>query len=382
MQVEVIILALSFALCGTFPWHQTPSGQEARPRADPCPSADLIAPCECWEEEELPGVASLMCEEVDGAHALDTVFLQDFPNPNLMSLTVARSNLGHLPQDIFHGKTFQSVRLTGGGVSSLAPAALDNSRETLTQFFVNDNQLTNFSLQDLHLFPHVNALYLSNNQLLSIDALVGMPEQATLSAFFVSQNYLTSLHPDVFKSVPGIGSLRLDNNRLTHLSPRLFYPLYQLQVLTLYDNTLLQLGTGDLWFSTPILRSLDLRNNGPGLLWEADVFRGVGFDTKVDLANNRFHKLEYDVFGPVLKNVSTFFGFVSFVGNYLTCDCSVLWLVMDEALQRHAYSATCKNFTYVDDLDRDAMVAECATGPMVRGNGDGADSENGEDNDL
>nr|XP_027214341.1 leucine-rich repeat-containing protein 15-like [Penaeus vannamei] len=279
-----------------------------------------------------------------------------------MSLTVARSNLGHLPQDIFHGKTFQSVRLTGGGVSSLAPAALDNSRETLTQFFVNDNQLTNFSLQDLHLFPHVNALYLSNNQLLSIDALVGMPEQATLSAFFVSQNYLTSLHPDVFKSVPGIGSLRLDNNRLTHLSPRLFYPLYQLQVLTLYDNTLLQLGTGDLWFSTPILRSLDLRNNGPGLLWEADVFRGVGFDTKVDLANNRFHKLEYDVFGPVLKNVSTFFGFVSFVGNYLTCDCSVLWLVMDEALQRHAYSATCKNFTYVDDLDRDAMVRN-AHGP-------------------
>ncbi|XP_047494508.1 leucine-rich repeat-containing protein 15-like [Penaeus chinensis] len=374
MQLEVIILALSFALCGTFPWHLPYTGQEANPRADPCPSADLILPCECFEEEENAGVPSMRCENVADAHVLDTVFLQDFPNPNLMSFTVSHSSLGYLHQDIFHGKTFQNIRLTGGGVSSLAPGVLDNSRETLTRFFVNDNHLTNFSLQDLHLFPHVDALYLSNNQLLSIDALVGMPEQSTLSAFYVSRNYITSLHPDVFKSVPGISSLRLDNNRLTYLSPRLFYPLYKLEVLSIYENTILQLGTGDLWFSTPVLRSLDLRSNGPGLLWEADVFRGVGFDTKVDLANNRFHKLEYDVFGPVLKNVSTFYGFVNFVGNYLTCDCSVLWLVMDETLQGHAYSAMCKNFTYVDDLDRNVMMEECATGPMVNGR-DGEDGD-------
>ncbi|XP_042880516.1 leucine-rich repeat-containing protein 15-like [Penaeus japonicus] len=364
MRYEALVLALSVTLCGTSPWHHR--GQEvAFPRADPCPPADHIVPCDCWEDESVPGAASMRCENVASAEVLDTVFLQDFPNPNLMSFTVSRSSLGHLHRDIFHGKTFKNIRLTGGGVSSMDTGVLDNSRETLARLFVNDNHLKNFSLQDLHLFPHVDALYLSNNQLLSLDALVGMPEQTTLSAFFVGDNYITALHPDVFKSVPGISALRLENNRLTHLSPKVFYPLYRLETLSLYDNTILQLGTGDLWFSTPILRSLDLRNNGPGLTWEADVFRGVGFDTKVDLGNNRFHKLEYDVFGPLLRNVSTKYGFVNFVGNFLTCDCSVLWLVMDEGLQRHAYSATCKNFTYVDDLDQSTMMQECATGPMV-----------------
>ncbi|XP_071551259.1 uncharacterized protein [Panulirus ornatus] len=275
-------------------------------REGACVDPDAIWPCEC---HETGSEVDITCYGLASSDMLDRALIPEYKFNNMTKLTSMYSKLGHLHKDILHGKTFEVLELVSSSLVSVADGAFDGCRERLVRLGLTTNSLKTFPFKDLPLFPRLETLSLGGNELETIDDLVGLPE-LPITVLYLGNNQISSLHPDVFVSVPRLSVLELNGNNLTSLPPEVFMPLNELQILYVYKNNFKHLATGTFWFSTPILRSLDVRNCHIETVGR-DVFRGVDYSTKVDLGNNKFTSMLYDVFWPVLHNVSTRYGWLS-----------------------------------------------------------------------
>ncbi|KAG7166215.1 putative Leucine-rich repeat-containing protein 15-like 2 [Homarus americanus] len=65
------------------------------------------------------------------------------------------------------------------------------------------------------------------------------------------------------------------------------------------------------------------------------------------------------MFGPLLYNISLYFGYIDFWFNRIACDCDILWFLSEPSLDDHLIYGRCKNGTFISNIDVDELEAEC-----------------------
>ncbi|NXC39238.1 AGRA2 protein, partial [Penelope pileata] len=112
----------------------------------------------------------------------------------------------------------------------------------------------------------------------------------------------------------------LSNNKITVLQNGSFFGLRALEKLDLKNNLISTVQPGA-FLGLPELKRLDLSNNRIGCL-SAGVFQGLSSLLRLNMSGNIFSSLPPDVFDelPSLKAVD-------FATEYLTCDCSLRWVL-------------------------------------------------------
>ncbi|XP_066978393.1 leucine-rich repeat-containing protein let-4-like isoform X2 [Macrobrachium rosenbergii] len=223
---------------------------------DGCVPGQLIWPCSCSTSGE--GDVSITCRNAQGPDLIHKALIPNYPRPNLQILNIAKSNVGRLPKDILHGKTFEEMNLYGSGIRGIEEGAFAGCQDTLRLIRLNSNHLQSFNFSELVNFPLLEMIALSDNQLTSIEGFVGLPT-LPLTTLYIGKNLIKSLPSDVFISLENLGVLDLSYNDISFIPQGVFLPLKQLEVIYLQGNKLGHISTGAFWFSTPILRSLDIR---------------------------------------------------------------------------------------------------------------------------
>ena len=78
----------------------------------PCPSTEIIAPCECYLNGDSSNI-EIVCKDVTDISEIRRVFSNDFPIPNLSSILILvedhdlwrNSSSVSIPKNIFYDKT-------------------------------------------------------------------------------------------------------------------------------------------------------------------------------------------------------------------------------------------------------------------------------------
>lgn len=220
-----------------------------------CPDSFLIDPCTCKVEPEGP---HLFCDYLPSLKSLTDIFSRRFPSGDaLHQLTLTRSKLAPLPNDVFHGKSFQIIELSANRYISFDESKiLSSSQKTLRSLSIDqDTEDWNFNFANVANFAALTDLRVSGYNLKFIGSASKMPILTGLSL----KSYLMMAPPQL-ADLPALQALDLDGNTIQTLSQHDFASVPSLKQVFLGHNKLVKINTSSIALHGP-MQVIDLSSN-------------------------------------------------------------------------------------------------------------------------
>ena len=364
MELYPVILLCFLLSCGA-------SASSSRSlRAVQCPDSFLITPCVCSLSNNL---LNLTCSDLPTLKTLVDIFGRTFPTNELHRLTVTRSQLGSLPNDIFNGKSFEIIEFINNQVVSFENSQIFVSSKarlkTLKIVHDSDNwsmSLNNFAgfnvleylevggyagvltggLSDL---PALTELILRTEKITSLPSLASLP---ALEVLDFDGSTLQSLPSGSFSNVPTVKSLYLGHNKIAEIVSGNIALGGPLEVVDLSANLITSVQTN------PITgESYCTHNNG--LKSDFLVFLGMSSSTTLNLVGNYITQLPESVFQPIVDLFSQGSGQLLVDGNPMECGCEVAWIIINSEYLSHVPDGRCVNGTKFVNLNPAYYVNNC-----------------------
>ena len=131
-------------------------------KAVQCPDSFLITPCVCT----LTGSQiDFVCSNLASLQSLGDIFARTFPTNELNKITIKKSQLGALPNDVFKGKSFSVIEFVDNYQVSFESKTIFSSSKTFLTSLVVRQETDNWSFD----LTNVDGFNLLNSLEVSVD---------------------------------------------------------------------------------------------------------------------------------------------------------------------------------------------------------------------
>ena len=219
-----------------------------------CPDAVLISPCAC----KLTGnQVDLTCTGILSLQSLSDIFGRTFPTTDMHSIIITESQLGPLPNDVFKGKSFETIKFSNNQLTSFVnPTIFSSSKARLTSLILDqDADDWTFNFANVQGFDLLTSMQIIGYNLL----LSGTLSSTSLTELQIQSDLITSL--PAFGSLPNLSLLDLDGNTIESLPVNTFSGMNSLTEVYIGHNKLVSLPAGTVTLTSPAITIVDLSSN-------------------------------------------------------------------------------------------------------------------------
>jgi len=320
-------------------------------RAVQCPESFLITPCVCSLSNNL---LNLTCSDLPTLKTLIDIFGRTFPTNELHRLTVTRSQLGSLPNDIFNGKSFEIIEFINNQVVSFENSQIFVSSKARLKALkiVHDSDNWSMSLNNFAGFNMLEYLEVGGYAGVLTGGLSDLPALAEL---ILRTEKITSL-PSL-ASLPALKLLDFDGSTLQSLPSGSFSNVPTVKSLYLGHNKIAEIVSGNIALAGP-LEVVDLSANLITSV-QANPITGMSSSTTLNLVGNYITQLPESVFQPIVDLFSQGTGQLLVDGNPMECGCEVAWIIINTEYLSHVPDGRCVNGTKFVNLNPAFYVNNC-----------------------
>jgi len=360
----------------------------------PCPSAEIIAPCECFLNGDSSNI-EIVCKDITDISEIRRVFSNDFPIPNLSSILILvedhdlwrNSSSVSIPKNIFYDKTAKEIWI-GLKIKHVHDQAFENTAVHLERLLFSGPGLAGetlplkeFPMYVLEQLPNLRTFIIQDSNLKDYTFQWETPQGNTrylsnlflpnLEYFELTAGQLETI-PKMF-TAPNLKELRLSSNPIVSIEPFAFEHLESLEILNLSglgsSQLLTTLETDVLTLTSKNFTGLKMNNFGSLSVLHPSFITNLQSYTILDFLNDNIAHIPQETFGDIFNTLSQGSGHVIVGGNPILCDCDIKWIIEDPTIlsaidypgweSKSINRPRCTDGTLLADIDLDVLNELC-----------------------
>ncbi|KAK3100348.1 hypothetical protein FSP39_018535 [Pinctada imbricata] len=266
-------------------------------------------------------IQSMAFEGLPSLEVLDLTYnyLEEIPSAilrlsNLKSLFVGGNSIFTIKNNSFVGMILEKLVLDYNEIYEIEANAFSGLESNLKKLEFHGNYIPNIPSSALRRLKNLTFLKISKNNIQKIDkdAFVGMQ---SLQMLELDNNAIKFDNQSFVSLSDSLDTLLLRDTRLTYFPANELAPLRRLQTLDLSFNRIGPIMDADV--SKLNLRTLILTNNNISVI-SPRTFKNLKQPIELDLDNNVISDVSF-----VMRAQPCSFSYVDLIGNPLTCDCDL-----------------------------------------------------------
>ncbi|CAG2103310.1 unnamed protein product [Medioppia subpectinata] len=228
-------------------------------------------------------------------------------NNNLLTQFPQLNGLIHLKQLVLHHNNIdsllntstdlypeiESIDLSNNQLTTIVSNFFANHSSHLNSINLSNNRITSIEKNSFDNLTHLEVLRLSKNRISSVPKEL-FRKLTALKELDLSRNRLESLEGLVFHGMESLQTLKLRKNQLTNLFDGAFWGLNKIQFLYLDHNNLSSIRKGWLYGLSSLNQLIISHNQIQDI--DGDGWEFTSKLSDLDLSNNRIHSITKDTF--------------------------------------------------------------------------------------